>query len=213
MAICKSKINALPPPIYFAKLKGVNHFVHPKISKKMPNYNQNLADELKERYLLAASTIRNWKHRQHIPDRYIAGYVTRQRAPETATQLIKQWIQLSFIKHKGIEGVRPSVFNDMLRRNDGRKHARLRTEEAESVIKQLNTLVKLLHQVAQTPDATNIQTLLHLPFIHLKPLINNPKLYAKLIANKQTPPNDQQLIEIQTQIAELIPKLPVIPML
>ena len=179
----------------------------------MPNYDQNLADDLKERYLLAASTIRNWKHRQHIPDRYIAGYVTRQRAPETATQLIKQWIQLPFIKHKGIEGVRPSVFNDMLRRNDGRKHARLRTEEAESVIKQLNTLVKLLHQVAQTPDATNIQTLLHLPFIHLKPLINNPKLYAKLIANKQTPPNttDQQLI--QTQIAELIPKLPVIPML
>lgn len=112
-----------------------------------------------------------------------------------------------------MEGVRPSVFNDMLRRNDGRKHARLRTEEAESVIKQLNTLVKLLHQVAQTPDATNIQTLLHLPFIHLKPLINNPNLYGKLIANKQTPPNDQQLIEIQTQIAELIPKLPVIPML
>ena len=77
----------------------------------MPNYDQNLADDLKERYLLAASTIRNWKHRQHIPDRYIAGYVTRQRAPETATQLIKQWIQLPFIKHKGIEGVRPSVFN------------------------------------------------------------------------------------------------------
>lgn len=179
----------------------------------MPNYNQNLADELKERYLLAASTIRNWKHRQHIPDRYIEGYVTRQRAPETATKLIKQWIQLPFIKHKGMEGVRPSVFNDMLRRNDGRKHARLRTEEAESVIKQLNTLVKLLHQVAQTPDATNIQTLLQLPFIHLKPLINNPNLYGKLIANKQTPPNttDQQLI--QTQIAELIPKLPVIPML
>lgn len=45
----------------------------------MPNYDQNLADDLKERYLLAASTIRNWKHRQHIPDRYIQGYVTRQR--------------------------------------------------------------------------------------------------------------------------------------
>lgn len=177
----------------------------------MADFDSNLAEYLKERYLLAPSTVRTWKYRNYIPDRYThtKGYVTRQRAPEQSVEHIKQWIQLPFINRKGFGGLRPSILNDLLRRDDGRKHVRLRTEEATAVTTQLSQLRRQLNDVNNEPTLQNIQALINLPFVHFKPLVDNTNLYYRLLWAKQTPNlADQQLL--QTRLKEVIAQLPLI---
>ena len=173
----------------------------------MPAFEPNLAEHVKERYLLAPGTLRSWKHRNYIPDRYTAGYVTRQAAPQQTVQHIKQWLQLPFIKRKGFDALRPSVLNDLLRPNDGRKHARLRTEEASSIAKQLLQLCAALNHAANQPTLENIQALIKLPFVHFKPLVGNTNLYYRLLWAKQNPKPADQLL-LQTRLNEIIANLP-----
>lgn len=175
----------------------------------MPAFETNLAEHVKERYLLAPGTLRSWKHRNYIPDRYTntKGYVTRQAASQQIVQHIKQWLQMPFIKRKGFAGLRPSVLNDLLRPNDGRKHARLRAEEASAVTQQLLQLCSALNHAANEPTLENIQALINLPFVHFKPLVGNANLYYRLLWAKEIPKTaDQQLL--QTRLNEVIAALP-----
>jgi len=176
----------------------------------MATYNSDLAQALKERYLLANSTIRNWKYRQQIPDRYLEGYVTRLRAPEQHTEIIKQWLRLPFIRRTRFEGIRPTVLNDLMRLDDGRKHARLRDEEAKTILQQLRILDKRLRRVANDPQQRYVKLLFDTPLIYIRPLVGLPDLYQQLMDRKDKA-RPEDLIRLQTQIQNLLTTLPPLP--
>lgn len=177
----------------------------------MPPYNHELALQLKERYLLAGSTVRNWKYLDRIPDRYIKGYVTRQRAPQSTVDTLMLWFKLPFIKETGFSGVRKSVFRDLQRADDGRKHARLRLEEAESIVAQLEHFWQLFKEaLEQNPTPLQMQQLFQLPFIHLRGFINDPHLYDHLLFRKRKP-KELDIALLQKQLTYWQPTIPPLP--
>lgn len=177
----------------------------------MPPYNHELALQLKERYLLAGSTVRNWKYLGRIPERYIKGYVTRQRAPQSTVDTLMLWLKLPFIKETGFKDVRKSVLRDLQRPDDGRKHARLRLEEAKSIIQQLEEFQHLFEEaLKENPIPLQMQQLFQQSFINLRCFINDPHLYDHLQFRKRKP-KELDIVPLQKQLSYWQPTIPPLP--
>lgn len=167
----------------------------------MPHYEENLAERLKEQYKLAPGTIRVWKHRNMIPERYIKGFVTREAATKKDQAQICAWLALTFLKPSGFGGVRRYILRDLLRtEKTGLRHARLRREEAAAIKQQMTELRRLLRQVEKSPSRKHLAALVELPFVHPSLLLADAAMYdAYRKSVRELPEPMQQLVSARAR--------------
>jgi hypothetical protein len=165
--------------------------------QNMALYDEKTADKLQEQYGLANTTIRVWKYRNKIPDRYLKAdkYELPPIASRAKVQLIAAYLELPYINRNGFAPVRNFRLRDMLKDD---KHARFTKAEAKIFLSAVKNL-RSKATAAEAKDLAALSDFLNNPAIRPLIFVGDYKLYNRI---RQGAKNLQE-----ADWAALLPKL------
>ncbi|AFC23188.1 hypothetical protein [Saprospira grandis] len=146
------------------------------MAKKYISYNEELARKLQKKFGLKETTIRVWKHRQGIPERYAdPNYQPRTVASKSQLKNCRHFLALSFINRSQFEGIPAHTLNDFMNSD---KHNTLALLQAEQLLNHRKFIKKELKKIIHKQDGDALAAILQLPFI--RPTILLASHYASL---------------------------------
>lgn len=144
----------------------------------MALYDEKTAEKLQEQYGLANATVRVWKYRNKIPDRYLNAdkYELPPIASRPQVQRIAAYLALPYLNRNGFLPLRNFRLRDMLKDN---KHARFTKAEAKIFLTNIKNL-RLKATAATAKDFATLVDFLNNPAIRPLVFVGDYKLYNRI---------------------------------
>ncbi len=169
-------------------------------------YNEEIADRLKRKYNLAASTIRTWKYRNHIPDRYVdPNYKPPKKANNLEIEEFERIYDLKYIVIKKIGGIPDYRFRDHKREGN---HALVSKNDIKMIKLAMRKVQASIQKYLKKPSEKKLVELLALPIIRKEGLLNNNKVYDKLRKGKYDKLTEEEHNYLQQRLENIASELP-----
>lgn len=141
-------------------------------------YNQEIAEQLQKKYGFGASTLRTWKSRNYIPDRYMKeGFKWKKPASEKDLAGFDQLIALPFIKKSSIKGIEGYRVYDYMR---GGNNALISKDEINHIKKSVRSLRRKALIYLDRPNDKTLERLLKHYLLRPTVFIDDKKLYDRI---------------------------------
>lgn len=153
-------------------------------------WNEKRAKTIQKKYQLSDSTLRDWKSRNRIPDRY-RGMKYVPPTPAKASdikRMEKIFTHPFFVLPK--KGAIPTYrLRDHLR---GGGNALLRQEELDAFFQQVEEIKTVVQTFVDNPTEENFQLIRHEKRIRTAPLVDDTNLYYRIMKSYSIKPKEMR---------------------
>lgn len=169
-------------------------------------YSEKKARKLQEKHNLSEITIKVWKSRNHIPDRYAQrGYKRPVKADAIKLKKMEKILKINGIRRAAFQSIHAHRLQDFLR---GGGNAAISEKEADSFFKEISKLKKSTERFLKKPDIDNLGNYLDKnKTLKVSLLIDDHKVYDRFRKGYQV--SGKELTKIKRNIEKLYKKLDV----
>ncbi len=169
-------------------------------------YNEEIADRLKRKYNFAPSTIRDWKYRDHIPDRYSdPNYKLPQKASAKQLAEFDQLWTLDYITLKHIDGIAYYRFSEY---KSGSKNVSINKKDIQMATHAMQKIKTAIKKYLKKPSEEALEELLELPIIRKQNLVNNDKLYWRFVKGLYYIFSEEEIAYLKQRLKSVVEDLP-----